>query len=129
MKRWRDRNVTTAEAVAVWLKATKVEPSALRDAHAAAEAYVSDRLEGAPWSYRYDENVPDAYGRPSLVFDPAVPAPANLVMAVYLETHRLLARRNTPEGVVGMGEFAGRIPATDADVAALLRPWRPIVFG
>lgn len=129
MKRWSERNVTTAEAVGGWLKATKLDALALHDAHAAAEAYVSDRLEGAPWSYRHDETVLDAYGTPSLVFDPTIPAPAGLVMAVNLETHRLLARRNTPEGVVGMGEFVGRIPATDADVAALLRPWRPFVFG
>lgn len=129
MKRWSERNLTTAEAVGAWLKATKLDALALRDAHAAAEAFVSDRLEGAPWSYRYDPAVLDAWGRPSLVFDPEAVPPAGLVMAVNLETHRLLARRNTPEGVVGMGEYAGRIPATDADVAALLRPWRPIVFG
>jgi hypothetical protein len=60
-----------------------------------------------------------------VVFDPA------LTNAVYLRAQRLAARRNSPEGIVGLsgtgGDFtAARVPAYDADVAALEAPYRVI---
>lgn len=60
--------------------------------------------------------------------------PADLVEAIYLRTQRLAARRNSPEGVVGLtgtgGDFVGaRVPGTDADVVALEAPWRKIAVS
>lgn len=54
--------------------------------------------------------------------------------AVFLRTQRLAARRNSPEGVIGVsgagGEFVGvRVPAYDGDVAALEAPWRVIAVS
>jgi hypothetical protein len=51
--------------------------------------------------------------------------------AIYLRTQRLAARRNSPEGIVGLGGTGGdftaaRVPAYDADVAALEAPYRKI---
>jgi hypothetical protein len=51
--------------------------------------------------------------------------------AVFLRTQRLAARRNSPEGVVGLsgvgGDFvSARVPSYDADVAHLEGPWRTI---
>jgi len=51
--------------------------------------------------------------------------------AVFLRTQRLLARRNSPEGVVGLsgagGDFVGaRVPSFDSDVTALESPHRKI---
>jgi hypothetical protein len=54
--------------------------------------------------------------------------------AVYLRSQRLAARRNSPEGIVGLsgvgGEFVGaRVPAYDSDVAALEAPHRVIAVS
>lgn len=59
---------------------------------------------------------------------------ADLREAVYLRTQRLAARRNSPEGVVGLtgtgGDFVGaRVPGTDADVVALEAPYRKIAVA
>jgi len=55
----------------------------------------------------------------------------DLTEAVYLRAQRLAARRNSPEGIVGLsgagGDFtAARVPAYDADVVALEAPYRRI---
>lgn len=56
--------------------------------------------------------------------------PAALVEAVRILTGRYLARRNTPTGVVGMDDMgAVRLPGSDADVEALIGPWKPVIFG
>lgn len=54
--------------------------------------------------------------------------------AIMLRSQRLAARRNSPEGVVGLsgggGEFVGaRVPAYDSDVAALENSHRRIVIA
>jgi hypothetical protein len=51
--------------------------------------------------------------------------------AVMLRTQRLAARRNSPEGVVGLtltsGDFvSARVPAFDSDVVSLEAPYRKI---
>lgn len=56
---------------------------------------------------------------------------ADLRDAVMLRSQRLAARRNSPEGVLGLsgtgGDFvSARVPAYDADVAALEAPHRQI---
>jgi hypothetical protein len=48
--------------------------------------------------------------------------------AVLLRTQRLAARRNSPEGVVGLSGIGGdfisaRVPAGDSDVLRLEGPW------
>lgn len=55
----------------------------------------------------------------------------DLTTAIWLRAQRLAARRNSPEGVVGIssgdGDFAGaRLPAADVDVAKLEAPWTVI---
>lgn len=58
------------------------------------------------------------------------PVPGDLAMAVFLMTARYLARRNSPDGMVGMGEFGpARIGALERDAEALLGPYRRVVFG
>ena len=59
----------------------------------------------------------------------AVVFTADLTEAVYLRTQRLAARRNSPEGVVGLtgtgGDFVGaRVPSVDVDVLHLEGPYR-----
>ena len=55
---------------------------------------------------------------------------AGLVMAVHLLVARYLARRNSPDGTLGMSEFGvGRISTVDRDVEQLLGPYRKVVFG
>lgn len=61
---------------------------------------------------------------------PAVDAPAALVEAVILRTARYLARRDSPAGVVGVGEYGPvRISSIDRDIEELEAPWRRVVFS
>jgi hypothetical protein len=53
----------------------------------------------------------------------------DLTEAIYLRTQRLAARRNSPEGIVGLtgtgGDFVGaRVPSLDVDVSVLEGPYR-----
>lgn len=68
----------------------------------------------------------DAFGEP--VFT------ADLREAVFLRAQRLAARRNSPEGIVGLsggaGDFAtARVAGFDADVEQLEGPHRKISVG
>lgn len=57
-------------------------------------------------------------------------APDALVQAVVLRTARYLARRNSPDGIVGVGEFGPvRVTGTDRDIEELEKPYRRVVFG
>lgn len=61
---------------------------------------------------------------------PGSEVPGDLVGAVRLLVARYLARRNSPDGTLGMSEFgAGRIATVDRDIEAMLAPYRPVVFG
>lgn len=82
----------------------------LTTGHIAAESYVASRCQ---W-------VPDADGH----------APGDLVQAVRLLVARYLARRNSPDGFVGMSEFGpARIATVDRDIESLIAPYRRVVFG
>jgi len=68
----------------------------------------------------------DAFGDQAMTND--------LVEAIFLRTQRLAARRNSPEGVVGLtgtgGDFvSARVPAYDSDVASLEAPHRSIAVS
>ena len=83
----------------------------VEEAWAAADAWVAARVR-----YR-----PDASG---------VDVPGDLVKAVVLLTARYLARRNSPDGFLGMGEFGpARVPINDRDANSLIAPYRRVVFG
>ena len=65
----------------------------------------------------------DAAGMPLL-------PPEDLIEAVVLRTARYLARRESPTGVIGVGEFGPvRIAAVDRDIEDLEGPYRVVVFG
>jgi hypothetical protein len=84
-------------------------------AYQAAEAYVAGRCS---W--------------PAVAADgtTVLAAPASLVLAVQLLTARYLERRNSPSGVVGMGDLGVvRVSGSDRDVDALMAPYRRLVLG
>lgn len=57
-------------------------------------------------------------------------APDDLVQAVVLRTARLLARHNSPDGIVGVSEFGPvRVASVDRDITDLEGPYRRVVFG
>lgn len=59
-----------------------------------------------------------------------IEAPEELVQAVILRTARYLARRDTPTGVVGVGDFGPvRITSVDRDIEELESPYRVVAFG
>lgn len=108
--------ITTLEAVGAWL-ASNGEPvptDLLSPAYLAAEGYVS---QWCTWP------TLDSAGDP-------IAAPADLAMAVNLLTARILARRSSAAGVLGMDDMgAVRVPGTDPDVARLMDPYRTVAFG
>ena len=68
----------------------------------------------------------DPFGQPEFTSD--------LRDAIFLRAQRLAARRNSPEGVVGLsgagGDFVGaRVPSYDADVGTLEGPYRKLVIA
>lgn len=104
--------IVSSEQVATWFESTSLPEIVV--AHQAAEAYIADRCV-----------------IPELVTDENGPVPpAALVQAVRLLTARYLARRNSPDGTLGMSEFGvGRIATIDRDVQQLIAPYRRVVFG
>lgn len=59
-----------------------------------------------------------------------LPVPADVVEAGYLLTNRLMSRRNSPDGVVGVSDMGtATIVAKDADIAGLLGPWLATVLA
>jgi hypothetical protein len=60
--------------------------------------------------------------------------PDDLREALFLRTQRLAARRNSPEGVVGLSGLGGdfvsaRVPSWDSDVAVLEGPYLRIAVS
>jgi hypothetical protein len=56
--------------------------------------------------------------------------PAGVHQAGLLLTNRLMARRNSPDGVVGVADMGtARVASYDADITALVAPWSEMVVG
>ena len=108
--------VTTVTLVASALKTDAAAPR-FAAAYQAAEAATRKRCR---WPY-VDPDDPD--GEP-------LPAPDDLVQAVILRTARYMARANSPDGLVGMGDLGMvRVSSVDRDIERLEWPWRAVVFG
>lgn len=64
------------------------------------------------------------------VDDNPLPVPSDVVEAGYLLTNRLMSRRNSPDGVVGVSDMGtSTIVAKDADISGLLGPWLATVLS
>lgn len=104
--------IVATDTVAIWFPSAPTEE--LGVAHAAAESFVSSR---ARWPRVASDGT---------LLDP----PGAIVEAIKLMTARYLQRRNSPDGLVGMGDMgAVRVTSVDRDVVALIAPWSPAVFG
>lgn len=105
--------ITTHDQAIAWFP--KAPTGDVERAWRAAEGFIADRCR---WPALASDGTP---------LDP----PGALVEAVHLLIARLLARRNSPDGVVGVGDEFGpvRITHVDRDVMALIAPYRPVVFG
>lgn len=102
--------ITTLEDVLAWLGPGH-DQAVVEQAYEAAEGWVGKRVR---W-----EIIP---------VDPPTPAPDDLVQAVRFVTARYLARRNSPDGMIGMGDLGvARVPVTDADIRSLINPYRRVV--
>lgn len=101
--------ITDAATVAGWVKTYLVNDPLLVQAWQSADSYISERV---------DYPTVDDAGQP-------LPAPAALVEAVCLLAARYLARRNSPDGMVGVSDLGpARVPTIDRDVERLIDPWR-----
>ena len=109
--------LTTAELVASVLKTDATSPAFLT-AYAAAERWHARRCT---WTVEAQEIDGETVLVPVDVED--------LVQSVILLTGRYLARKNSPDGLVGMGELGVmRISQIDRDVQSLTGPYRKIVI-
>lgn len=61
---------------------------------------------------------------------PLGPVPAAVHEAGLLLANRLMARRNSPDGIVGVSDMGtARVMSYDADIAQLIAPWTPMVIA
>jgi|SRR5215472_7089215 len=59
-----------------------------------------------------------------------LPVPSSLEQAGLLLTNRLMARRNSPDGIVGVSDMGtARVLSYDADIQTLISPWTEMVVG
>lgn len=106
--------VPTLEDVKAWLS--------LEDEY--DDVVLQESLNAALAQQAVRVNYPvDAFGDPDFTPD--------LREAVFISTQRLAARRNSPEGVIGLsgvgGDFvSARVPPYDADVLHLEGPYRKL---
>jgi hypothetical protein len=65
--------------------------------------------------------------RAPVLFD--LPCPPDVLYATLLWTNRLLSRRNSPDGIVGVADLGvATISKVDRDVMQLLSPWiEPVI--
>lgn len=103
--------ISNPDTVARWVGRDATDPLFL-DAWRAADEFLSKM------PIRLPADMPEGEG------------PAPLQQAVALETARLLQRRNSPDGTIGLGDLgAVTVPYSDPDVKALIAPYRTVVFG
>lgn len=116
--------LTTAEEVASVLKQADAATPAFLKAYQAAERWVAERCT---WETA-EVQVDDGEGGATTVEQPV--DVEDLVQAVILLTGRYLARRNSPDGLIGMGELGVmRVAAIDRDVQNLIATHRKVVLG
>ena len=59
-----------------------------------------------------------------------LPVPSSVHQAGLLLSNRLMSRRNSPDGVVGVSDMGtARIMSYDADITGLLGPWSAVVLA
>jgi hypothetical protein len=108
----------TTDAYKAW---ARIDPADTADdvAIGAATAASQEALElRAPAGFAVDE-----------AGDP-LPVPAMIVQAGLLLTNRLMSRRNSPDGVVGVSDMGtATILSYDADISQMVGPWTEMVVG
>ena len=101
--------------------ASDYELAPINGVSSAGEAWPYEALRAVesrrfPWGRRSTVEVTAVWGWPAV--------PVSVTEACLLLASRLYRRRQSPEGVVGFGEFGPvRLTRSDADVAELLRPY------
>lgn len=96
----------------------------LEESDTTDDVVLTDSLEAALATQAQSVRYPSV-GDTDTTFTP------DLTTAVWLRAQRLAARRNSPEGIVGLssgsGDFAGaRLPAADVDASRLEAPYTVI---
>lgn len=108
-------NIPDLEAFKAWL--------GLEAADTYDDAVLQQSLDAALAALARLVTFPDESGTPGFTDD--------LVEAVFLWAQRLAARRNSPEGVVGLSGLGGdfvsaRVPSYDSDIMRLIGPYLKI---
>jgi hypothetical protein len=108
----------TVEDYKAW---ARIDPADSTDDAAIAEATAAaaEALElRAPAGFAFDDT-----GQP-------LPVPSGIHQAGLLLANRLMSRRNSPDGVVGVSDMGtARILSYDADISAMVGPWTEMVVA
>ena len=87
---------------------------------------------GHAWTlstFTIQSRAPGGFTSDPTTGDP-LPVPPPVYEAGLLLTNRLMARRNSPDGVVGVADMgAARIVSTDADIIGLLGEFTAVVIA
>lgn len=115
--------LTTAEEVAEVLDVQDpATNSSFKRAYAAAERWVAQRC-----TWRTETTIETVDGVETSTTSPV--EVEDLVQAIILLTGRYMARRNSPDGLLNMGELGVmRMTTIDRDVESLVGPHRKIVL-
>jgi hypothetical protein len=101
----------------------RIDPADVTDDAAISEAVAAstEALElRAPRAFALDAEGAPVYPTP----------PAGIHQAGLLLTNRLMARRNSPDGIVGVSDMGtARVLSYDADITALVAPWTAAVVA
>lgn len=116
------------DPIATWLTVDGYKAWARIDpADTADDAAISDAVDAAaeaveiwaPLAFIYDPDTGDLN-----------PVPRMAVQGALLLVNRLMSRRNSPDGVVGVADMgATTILAYDSDITRMLSPWTEMVLG
>lgn len=112
----------------VWLTADAYKAWARIDAaDTADDAAIGQAVDAA--AEAIETRAPRAFTADPDTGDP-VPVPSPIVEAGLLLTNRLMSRRNSPDGVVGVSDMGtATILSYDADITQLVSPWTDVVVA
>jgi len=74
--------------------------------------------------------APVAFPVDAVTGEPLAPVPSSVFQAGLLLANRLMARRNSPDGIVGVSDMGtARVLSYDADIQTLVAPWTESVVA
>jgi hypothetical protein len=101
----------------------------ISDTDTTDDAAISEAVDAAMGALEI--RAPVAFAVDPDTGDPLYPVtPGDVHQAGLLLTNRLMSRRNSPDGVVGVADMGtARVMSYDSDITALVSPWTEMVVA